>query len=114
MYLEMAIRQRDFILGNNSHGICLISGFGSNYPENFHHQISYLSERPLTGGFAAGLVSSELFENLNIELSSTDRFKRFHTKSVVYHDDRNDYLCNEPTITNNALALLLFSYYHRH
>lgn len=113
-FLNLVHKQRDFILGKNSHGVCFISQFGSDFPKHFHHQISYLKNIPLTGAFAAGLVSPDAYKGTFIQRSEDDRFKKFQNEKAVYYDDRNDYLTNEPTIVNNAQAILLFSWLSEH
>jgi len=108
-FLPLAVSQRDFILGRNPHGVCFIGGFGSVYPKHFHHQIAYLKKIPLIGGFASGYVSYEIFKNSNITLDIPDKNLHLQHLDAVYHDDRNDYLCNEPSISNNATALFVLS-----
>ncbi|MBT7617824.1 MAG: hypothetical protein HN590_11130 [Calditrichaeota bacterium] len=110
-FQSLAISNRDFILGQNPHGICLIGGFGSLYPKNFHHQISYIKKIPLIGGFAAGYVSYEIFKSSQISLDAPDKYIHLQHLDAVYHDDRNDYLCNEPSISNNATVLFVLSWF---
>ncbi|MDP8239997.1 MAG: glycoside hydrolase family 9 protein [Candidatus Hatepunaea meridiana] len=112
LYLNLAVNQRDFVLGKNSHGVSFIAGFGHNYPQFFHNQVSYLARKPLPGGFAEGFISRVEFDRYNIVLERPDRFARFQSDEAVYHDDKNDYLCNEPTISGNAQALFVFAWFN--
>ena len=110
-YLPLAISQRDYVLGKNSHGISLIGGFGNDYPRNFHHQIPYLTGIPLPGAFAEGMVNRNEYKSTKITRETVDRFKAFQTDQAVYYDERLDYLCNEPTIGANAQALFVFTWF---
>ncbi len=112
-YIKLAEQQRDFILGNNHHGVSFISGFGTEYPHHLHNQIPFMTKLPLMGAVAGGYVSSQIHRKQNIQLERDDRFALLQADESVYHDDRNDYLCNEPTISNNAQALFLYSWFSR-
>lgn len=112
-YLPLAARQRDFLLGNNSHGVSLISGFGTVYPRNFHHQVAYLKKIHLPGAVAGGFISKKTFSETGIRLGYSDRFLRFQSNEAVFYDDRNDYLTNEPTIVANAQALFVYAWFMR-
>jgi len=110
---KLAERQRDFILGCNQHGVSFVSGYGTLYPQHLHHQISYLKGVVLKGAVVGGLVAPGLLRRQNIKLERQDMFARFQTDKAVYHDDRNDYLSNEPTIACNAQALFLYAWFSR-
>jgi hypothetical protein len=106
-YDSLETYQRDFILGRNAWGISFISGIGNNYTKNFHHQISYIKKK-LPGGFAAGPVPKEILDKYKIIIEKKDKYYKFQTNESVYHDDRLDYITNEPTITGNATAIFVF------
>jgi hypothetical protein len=107
--------QRDFIMGRNPHGVVFIGGFGEEHVRHPHHQIAHLTGKPLPGVLVAGYASREQFNALNIPVDETqDRFARFQTEQVVYFDDRNDYLTNEPTVAGNAIALFVFTWFAVH
>lgn len=110
-FLPLAVKQRDFILGKNSHGVSFIGGFGTEFPTHFHHQISFLKGIAIPGGFAEGYISTEAFNETRLKLRDDDRFAEFQSEDAVYHDDYYDYLCNEATISSNALALFVFSWF---
>jgi len=42
-------------------------------------------------------------------VGSADRFARFQTSEVVYHDDCNDFLLDEPTISAAMTALFILA-----
>ncbi|MDK9701061.1 MAG: glycoside hydrolase family 9 protein [bacterium] len=110
-YRWLAERQRDFLLGNNSHGVSFFTGIGSEYPRNPHHQIAYLTKRALPGTLVAGYCSREQVKRQRIHYEGVDRFEKFQSQEAVYFDDRNDFLCNEPTIGNNAQALWMMAWF---
>ncbi len=110
-FLPLAIKQRDFLLGMNSHGVSFISGVGLDFPRRLHHQISRIQDIVIPGGFAAGFVNVEMFQNSKIVLDGRDRFQEFQNGIYVYHDDYNDYLTNEASISNNAQLLLALTWF---
>jgi hypothetical protein len=111
-YLPLAFKQRDFLFGLNSHGVCFVSGVGLEYPRRIHHQISKIQEIVISGALMAGFVNKVTFEKSNIVLDGRDPYEKFQNDIYVYHDHHNDYLCNEPSISNNAqLILALAGFY---
>lgn len=111
MYDELDTYQRDFVLGKNQWGISFIYNAGSNFTKNFHHQVAYFNKGNLPGGFAAGPVTKEFLEAYNIPFDKPDKYSKFQTEDSYYRDDRQDYICNEPTITANATAIFVFGFY---
>ena len=110
-YDTLSCIQRDYVLGRNPWGISFISKIGKDYTENFHHQVAYFQHGYLPGGFAAGPIKKKIYEKYKIHFTTPDRFAFFQPDSVIYRDDRNDYLTNEPTIVGNATAVFVFGYY---
>jgi len=107
----LAARQRDFLLGANPFGVSLVSNMGTDWPRRFHHQISSLKGVQLPGGVAGGLIDRKSFEESGIRLEAPDRFSALQSDAAVFHDDRMDFLCNEPTISGVAQAILLLAYF---
>lgn len=110
-YEELARNQRDYLLGCNPWGVCMVNGIGSIWPKNPHHQVSDLTSTALTGFWAEGPIVRSEWSSLDIELEASDKYAPFQSGSAVYHDDMQDYATNEPTITINAFALSLMSWY---
>ncbi len=104
---SVATIQKDYILGRNPWGISFIGGIGKVYPIHFHHQIAFLKNR-LPGALAAGPIKRKVYKSYKIHFNNYDRFSLFQPDSVVYYDDKNDYLTNEPTIVSNATAVFVF------
>lgn len=107
----VAAAHRDYILGRNPWGISFISGFGTNYVQSLHHQVSHLKGVSLPGGFAAGPVKKEILSNYKIPYEKKDTYSIFQTGDFYYRDDKADYITNEPTIVGNATAIFVFGFY---
>jgi len=107
---SVATIQKDYILGRNPWGISFVNGIGKVFPLHFHHQIAYLKGR-LPGALAAGPIKKKIYKKYKIKFFNKDRFAIFQPDSVIYRDDRNDYLTNEPTIVSNATAVFVFGNY---
>lgn len=110
-FKQLAINQRDYVMGKNPWGICFITNFGTRYSKNLHHQVSELLGIDLPGGFAAGPVKKKIVTDSGIQYSSVDNFSTFQTDSAYYRDDKMDYITNEPTIVANATALFVMGYF---
>lgn len=109
-YTTMAFAQRDFLFGANPWGVCFVGGLGAIHPRDFHHQVAYLVDRgALSGAVAEGPAPPAVFEAQQIRLADEDEYAEFQSERGVYHDDRNDYVTNEPTLTANATAVLLMA-----
>ncbi len=110
-FRNLAFTQRDYILGRNPWGVSFISNIGEVSTLNFHHQVGYFKNGKIPGALAAGPIPKIILEERNIEFESPDRFAKFQTDSLVYIDDRMDYISNEPTISSNATAVFVFGYF---
>ncbi len=108
-FTNLILKQRDFLLGCNSHGVSFIGAVGTEYVRNFHHQIAMIKGSSLPGAVSEGYCAKSLIRKYNIELKDPDRFARFQTPDVVYYDDRNDYISNEPTIVTNAQTVYVLT-----
>jgi len=107
-YLPMAFTQRDFLFGTNPWGVCFVGGLGALFPSDFHHQVAHIvNGGALPGAVAEGPAPQALIDKQNIQLAKSDEYAEFQAERGAYHDDRHDYVTNEPTLTANAAALLL-------
>lgn len=106
-YGELAVAQRDFILGKNQWGLSFIYNIGADFSKNFHSQIAFFNRGRLPGAVAAGPMSKMKLEKYMIPYESVDLYARFQTASAIYRDDRMDYITNEPTIVANATAVFV-------
>ena len=105
---KMATINRDYILGRNPWGISFIYDKGENYVKHFHHQVAFFNSGKLPGALSGGPVMKSVYGDLKIKYLENDRYVNFQTDSSYYRDDRNDYVCNEPTISANATAIFVF------
>lgn len=112
-FRSLAIKQRDYILGRNPWGVSFIADIGEVHTNHFHHQVAYFRGGKIPGAIAAGPIPKSILEKRKIEFESADRFTKFQTDSLVYIDDRMDYISNEPTISSNATGVFVFGYFSK-
>lgn len=110
-YLALGQAQWDYLLGANPWGVCFVSGAGTTWPRFPHHQIADLTRRELTGFWDEGPVPLPVFAGRKITLGGPDAYAAFQSEGAVYHDDKEDYVTNEPTLTANATGLSLAAWY---
>jgi hypothetical protein len=107
IYANAAFAQRDFLLGTNPWGVCMVGGLGAVSPHDFHHQVADIANGgALSGSLTEGPAPQVVIAMNHIQLQDSDEYAEFQASRGVYHDDRNDYVTNEPTLTSNASALL--------
>ncbi len=110
-YRAMAQAQRDYLLGGNPWGVTFVNSVGAAWPHHPHHQVANLTGSELIGFWDEGPVPRTTFQDQAITLSSPDIYALFQSDEAVYHDDVEDYVTNEPTISMNAVGLALTSWY---
>lgn len=107
-YVPMAFAQRDFLLGANAWGVCFIGGMGQVFPQDFHHQIAVLQNGgALPGSVTEGPAPADMIAEQGIVLESPDEYLPFQDSRGTYHDDRGNWVTNEPTLTANATVYFL-------
>jgi endoglucanase len=110
-YLALAQQQWDYLLGANPWGVCFVGGLGTMWPRFPHHQIADLAHLELTGFWDEGPVPLSVFTEQKIKLARPDAYETFQSDGAVYHDDKQDYVTNEPTLDANAAGLSLTAWY---
>lgn len=110
-FRAMAQAQRDYLLGGNPWGVTFVNSVGAAWPHHPHHQVANLTGAELVGFWDEGPVPRATFEEQGITLSGPDIYALFQSDEAVYHDDVEDYVTNEPTISMNAVGLALTSWY---
>ena len=110
-YRPLARAQRDWELGLNPWGVCWINSAGDNWPNHPHHQVADLTGSELVGFWDEGPVPRANWDTFGITLRNPDAYAAFQSAVAVYHDDPEDYVTNEPTITMNAAGIALLSWY---
>ncbi len=108
-YAHFAACQRDWLLGRNPWGYCMFTGLGDVWPRNPHLMTTYLTGRPIRGGLVDGPVYERIFKSLRgVAITEPDPLAAFQGPAV-FHDDRQDYSSNEPTMDGTASAILLWA-----
>lgn len=110
-YRGVALAQRDYLLGVNPWGVSFVNSVGTTWPHHPHHQVADLSGSELVGFWDEGPVTLSSFNEQRITLSATDTFATFQSTESVYHDDKQDYVTNEPTLSMNAVGVALMSWF---
>jgi endoglucanase len=116
--VEVARRQRDYILGCNPFGLSCLIGAGTRFPHSPHHQIAAIDKFQLNGGMIAGPTSLDVFDQQdfnakNLEYSvPVKQISSLDSAEVgVYQDSARDFVTNEPAIDYTAQFLLLTAFY---
>jgi len=111
-YMGLAIQQRDYVLGTNQWGVCWLTGFGTDWPDDPQSAIEDLTGQMLYGAFIEGAAPYLTWKGERwAKLRDPDEYAAFNSKIVVYHDDTNDYVTNEPAIDYQVGALFTLTYY---
>jgi len=114
--------QLDFLLGRNPFGVSLLAGAGAVYPLHPHHQVATLlpaawyAPGSVIGSLAGGLARKSQYPfrsdpDLKTAVlgDTTSPFAPFENNRFQYHDIREDYVSNEPSLdaNSNLLAAVL-------
>jgi len=111
-YMSLAQQQRDYVLGTNQWGVCWLTGFGTDWPDDPQSTIEDLTGQMLYGAFIEGPAPYLTWSGERwAKLRDPDEYAIFNSKLVVYHDDTNDYVTNEPAIDYQCGSLFTLTYY---
>jgi hypothetical protein len=111
-YMDLARQQRDYVLGTNQWGVCWLTGFGTDWTDDPSSCIEDLTGNMLYGAFLEGAAPYLTWSGERwAKLRDPDEYALFNSKVVVYHDDTNDYVTNEPAIDYQCGALFTLTYY---
>jgi hypothetical protein len=109
-YRGFATAQRDFILGANPWGVCFVGSVGAVSPHDFHHQVASIQHGgAMPGALAEGPAPAKDIQGEGIVLDDPDEYAEFQATHGVYHDDRANYVTNEPTIAGNASMIFMLA-----
>jgi hypothetical protein len=118
--VDLARKQRDYVLGCNPFEMSYVIGAGSRYPLYPHHQIANIKRIELTGALVGGPATAAILNEESIDLT-TPSFSSMNTgplppedwddEACVYHDCAQDYVTNEPANDYTAKFLLLNTFY---
>lgn len=104
-FQEIETAMRDWLFGVNPWGKCMIVGLpeDGDYPKDPHSAFTNLNGYRVDGGIVDGPVYTNIFNSLRgIYLRNDDKYAKFQSNTVVYHDDYCDYSTNEPTMDGTA------------
>ena len=110
-YRRLGLAQRDYVLGSNPWGVSFVNSIGSYWPHHPHHQVAALNGSELVGFWDEGPVPLADFLAQKITLKEADANAAFQSDGAVFHDDVQNYITNEPTISMNATSLALVAWY---
>lgn len=112
-YEEMEGALRDWLLGCNPWGVCMIVELpgATCYPTQPHSYIVNVMGGNTTGGLVDGPVYKGIFNSLlGIRTDGGINYEDYQTW-VVYHDSTHDYSTNEPTMDGTACLTFPFAAY---
>ena len=95
-----AVRQLDYLLGENATGFCFVTGFGTKFPEHPHHRPSTAFGAAVPGMLVGG-PDSEL-EDPYAKSALAD-----HAPAKCYADSDQSYSTNEVCVYWNSPLILL-------
>lgn len=113
-FLEMEGSLRDWLLGCNPWGVCMVVGLvpGGTFPTQPHSFIISHHLGTTEGGLVDGPVYRSIFSSLlGISTEGGINYPRFQPHTMVYHDSTHDYSTNEPTMDGTASLIFPFSLY---
>lgn len=113
-YKEMEGALRDWLLGCNPWGVCMIVQMpgAEVYPTQPHSFIVNLNLGNTTGGLVDGPVYSTIFSGLKgVNMDGGTNYLDVQPGMMVYHDSTHDYSTNEPTMDGTASLTFPFSAY---
>ena len=122
-YEEMEAALRDWLLGCNPWGVCMIVELpgATNWPLQPHSYKIIVGNGNTTGGLVDGPVYTAIFNSLKgVNLEGMEgvnakgepiNYMRFQPDVMVYHDCLHDYSTNEPTMDGTACLTYPFAAY---
>lgn len=113
-YKEMEGALRDWLLGCNPWGVCMIVQMpgAEVYPTQPHSFIVNLNLGNTSGGLVDGPVYSAIFSGLKgVNMEGGINYLDVQPGTMVYHDSTHDYSTNEPTMDGTASLTFPFSAY---
>ena len=101
-YTRYAEKQLNYLLGNNTNGICYVTGYGSSSPEHPHHRPSQAAGEAVSGMLVGGPDS-------NLEDPYAQNVLSDHAPAACYADSDQSYSTNEVAIYWNSPMVYLLA-----
>jgi endoglucanase len=112
-FREVEAAALDWLFGVNPWGVSMVIGYpAAGNTSRFPHSVvaHEMGVETQLGGLLDGPVYRTIFENLqHVRLVNPDRYARFNTGFIVFHDDFGDYSTNEPIMDGTANLTYLLS-----
>jgi endoglucanase len=112
-FRELEAAALDWLFGVNPWGVSMVIGYpaAANTSRFPHSVVAHeMGVETQLGGLLDGPVYRTIFENLqHVRLVNPDRYARFNTDFIVFHDDFGDYSTNEPIMDGTANLTYLLS-----
>jgi hypothetical protein len=103
----VARRQLHWLFGENPFGISFLVGAGTSWPHNLHHSFGQAAHLTLLGAIAGGPTALSTLAKSGLRPpTANDTYARWSTDDLLYEDNAEDYVCNEPAI--DFAAALVF------
>lgn len=95
----VALRQLHWLFGQNPFGLSFLVGAGSSWPEHLHHALVRATHVTIPGSIAGGPTTLDILLKAKLPAPSIDDvFAKWSTNDLLYEDNADDYICNEPAI----------------
>ena len=101
---EVARAQLHWLFGLNPFGLSFMVGVAGRAPKQLHHALARAANLPLDGAIVGGPTSlAEIRADGSLPLpAKTDAYAAFSTDELVYEDNAEDYIVNEPALDFSA------------
>jgi hypothetical protein len=108
--VTVARAQVHWLLGENPFGLSYLVGVGPPFVQNLHHALARATGISLNGALAGGPTAlAELTDAGLAPPSATDAFAASSTDSLLYEDNADDYVVNEPAVDFTAPLLFVLA-----
>ena len=103
----VARRQLHWLFGENPFGLSFLVGAGTSWPRNLHHAFGQAAHVTVLGAIAGGPTALSILAKSELHPpAADDAYARWSTDDLLYEDNVQDYVCNEPAI--DFAAALVF------
>jgi len=106
----VARRHLHWLFGLNPFGISFLVGAGTSWPHNLHHSFAQAAHVALLGAIAGGPTALPMLAKSGLQPPPVgDSYARWSTDDLLYEDNADDYVCNEPAIDFGAALVFVLA-----